>query len=75
MKHTFRLSEARPDARRDVSDEIRFHLDMRTQELIEQGMSADEALREAQRQFGDIAAIEAECRDERRARTRERGPP
>jgi putative ABC transport system permease protein len=73
MKHTFRLSEARPDARRDVSDEIRFHLDMRTQELIEQGMSADEALREAQRQFGDIAAIEAECRDERRARTRERG--
>jgi len=73
MKHTFRLSETRPDARRDVSDEIRFHLDMRTQELIEQGMPADEALREAQRQFGDVAAIEAECRDERRARTRERG--
>src|SRR5262252_1226817 len=72
MKHTFRLSDAHPDARRDVSDEIRFHLDMRTQELIEQGMSAEEALREAKRQFGDIAAIEAECRDERSARTRER---
>jgi predicted permease len=73
MKHTFRLSETRPDVRRDVTDEIRFHLDMRTQELIEQGMSREDALREAQRQFGDIAAIEAECRDERRARTRERG--
>jgi len=73
MKHTFRLTEARPDVRRDVSDEIRFHLDMRTQELIDQGMSAEEALREARRQFGDVASIEAECRDERRARTRERG--
>ena len=73
MKHTFRLSDTHPDARRDVSDEIRFHLDMRTQELIEQGMPREEALREAQRQFGDVAAIEAECRDERRARTRERG--
>jgi predicted permease len=73
MKRTFRLSETRPDARRDVSDEIGFHLDMRTQELIEQGIPRDEALREARRQFGDVAAIEAECRDERVARARERG--
>src|SRR5215208_5325454 len=29
MKRTFRLSDTRPDPRRDVSDEIRFHLDMR----------------------------------------------
>ena len=72
MKHTFRLSDTHPDARRDVSDEIRFHLDMRAQELIEQGMPREEALREARRQFGDVSAIEAECRDERRARTRER---
>ena len=73
MKHTFRLSETRPDAPRDVADEIRFHLDMRSQELMEQGMSKEDALREARRQFGDVAAIEAECRDERLARTRERG--
>src|SRR5689334_12110390 len=73
MKRIFRLSDARPDARRDVSDEIRFHLDMRAQELIEQGVPSDDAWREARRQFGDVAAIEAECRDERTARTRERG--
>src|SRR4029450_745796 len=73
MKHTFRLSETRPDVRRDVSDEIRFHLDMRAQELIEQGVPKDEALREARRPLGGVAAIEAECRDERLARTRERG--
>ena len=72
MKRTFRLSDSHPDSRRDVSDEIRFHLDMRAQELIEQGMSRDDAWREARRQFGDVASIEAECRDERSARTRER---
>jgi predicted permease len=72
MKRTFRMSETRPDAKRDVSDEIKFHLDMRAQELIEQGVPAEDAWREARRQFGDVAAIEAECRDERSARTRER---
>jgi putative ABC transport system permease protein len=72
MKRTFRLSDTRPDAPRDVSDEIRFHLDMRAQELMAQGLSKDDAWREARRQFGDVAAIEAECRDERAARTRER---
>ena len=43
MKRTFRLSDSRPDARRDVDDEIRFHLDMRAQELIEQGVPRDQA--------------------------------
>jgi predicted permease len=73
MKRTFRLSDTRPDPRRDVRDEIRFHLDMRAQELIEQGVPREDAWREARRQFGDVAAIEAACRDERAARVRERG--
>jgi putative ABC transport system permease protein len=73
MKRTFRLSDSHPDARRDVSDEIRFHLDMRAQELMEQGIPQEEAWREARRQFGDVGAIEAECRDVRVERTRERG--
>ena len=70
MKRTFRLSDSRPDPRRDVSDEIRFHLDMRAQELIEQGVPPEDAWREARRQFGDVAAIEAECRDVRAVRAR-----
>ncbi|HUQ82007.1 MAG TPA: ABC transporter permease [Gemmatimonadaceae bacterium] len=72
MKRTFRLTESHSDPRRDVGDEIRFHLDMRAQELIEQGLTHDDAWREARRQFGDIAAIEAECREERLLRARER---
>jgi putative ABC transport system permease protein len=38
----------------DVESELRFHLEMRAQELIARGMSADRARREAERQFGDV---------------------
>ena len=35
MKRIFRRSDVRPDAGRDVGDEIQFHLEMRTREFIE----------------------------------------
>src|ERR1051326_3706081 len=38
----------------DVESELRFHLEMRAQELIARGMSPDRARREAERQFGDV---------------------
>jgi predicted permease len=38
----------------DVDDEVRFHLDMRAEELIAGGMAADAARAQAQREFGDI---------------------
>jgi predicted permease len=38
---------------RDLDEEIQFHLDARTDELVRGGMSADEARREAQRLFGN----------------------
>ena len=37
----------------DLDDEIQFHLDARTDELVRSGMAADEARREAQRLFGN----------------------
>src|SRR5437764_6603211 len=71
MKRTFRLSDSRPDPRRDVDDEIDFHLDMRTREFIERGMSPEDARRAASASFGDVDAIEASCRAERATRARE----
>ena len=38
----------------DVDDELRFHLDMRVDELRRLGLSADAARVEAMRQFGDL---------------------
>ncbi|MEP7347285.1 MAG: ABC transporter permease, partial [Gemmatimonadaceae bacterium] len=65
MKKTFRLSDARPNAPRDVHDEIGFHLDMRTQEFIEKGLSPDEARKAAMASFGDVVSIESELRTAR----------
>jgi predicted permease len=72
MKRIFRLSEGRAGAARDVRDEIRFHLEMRTREFIEQGMSPDDARHAAAAAFGDVTAIESEVRSLRGERERHR---
>jgi len=71
-KKTFRLSDSRPDARKDVDDELTFHLEMRTREFMEQGMSADDARRAAARSFGDVSGIGRDLRSDREARNTER---
>src|SRR5689334_996787 len=71
-KKTFRMSDSKPDPKRDVDDEVAFHLDMKIRELIEQGMSPEEARREAMAKFGDVQAIRAELREQRAARNEER---
>lgn len=42
---------------RAVDDELRFHFDMTMRELMAGGMNPDEARREAERRFGDVALI------------------
>jgi len=51
-----------PDVGADVHDELRFHIEAKTSELIGQGRSPEEARREAMRQFGDVAQFSALCR-------------
>lgn len=69
MPRSFRFGSSK----RDVADEIGFHLEMRTREFIERGMSPDEARRAAAASFGDVDAIEAACRVERDRRARALG--
>jgi hypothetical protein len=55
-----------------VSEEIRFYLEERTRELVDGGMSPDQARREARRAFGDVAEVVAEVRRiDRRGRREE----
>jgi putative ABC transport system permease protein len=72
MKRILRPSDIRPDRKREVGDELRFHLEMRTREFVEQGMSPEEGRRAAQASFGDVAAITAELEVARADRDRER---
>jgi predicted permease len=60
----------RPDVRADVDDELRFHLAAKVDELVAQGVRPDVARREAERQFGELSAVQAE--GERLGHDRER---
>jgi predicted permease len=51
------------DVRKDVDDELRFHLDERTADLIAEGLSPVEAGRRASAEFGDVAGVSADLRD------------
>ena len=51
-----------PTVEADVEDELRFHLDAKVDELVAQGWPREVACGEAQRQFGDIAAVRKICR-------------
>jgi predicted permease len=47
-----------PDPAADVKDELRFHLQAKIDDLVAQGWSPDAARQEAERQFGDLRAVQ-----------------
>ncbi len=53
-------------ADQDLARELRAHLDERVAELIDAGMPAEQARRQAAREFGSVASISEQCRDTRR---------
>ena len=63
-----------PDPKADVSDELSFHLEAKVDDLTGQGWSLDDARREAERQFGDLRAVqragERLCQERERAKRR-----
>ncbi len=53
---------------REVEDELRFHIEMRTHDNIAAGMSPEEAVADAIRRFGDLDHIRAVCEEIREER-------
>lgn len=51
-----------PDIRSDVDDEIAFHVELRVDELVRQGMDPAAARAEAWRRIGDANALRETCR-------------
>jgi putative ABC transport system permease protein len=76
----FRVALARRSRaalRADVDAELRFHLEERIEELVEQGVPRARAEAEVRARFGDVAGVRAECEAidaaaERRRSRRER---
>jgi putative ABC transport system permease protein len=53
----------RASANDEVNADIAFHLDMTVRELINSGLTEQQARAEAERRFGNVAAVSAECRE------------
>lgn len=48
---------------RELSEEIQAHLDEKVEELVAEGMSREEAVFSARRDFGNVGLIEENCRE------------
>jgi predicted permease len=48
---------------RELSEEIQAHLDEKVEELVAEGMSREEAMWSARREFGNVGLIEDNCRE------------
>ncbi|HEY2851438.1 MAG TPA: ABC transporter permease [Gemmatimonadaceae bacterium] len=58
---------------KEVDEELAFHIESRARDLVQQGMSAQDARQEAEREFGDITASRRELAAvDRHRRRRER---
>jgi predicted permease len=63
LRRTFRLPwRTGAQVARDVDEELAFHLDMRTQELVGEGVPPDAARAQARREFGDVEYTRRYCR-------------
>jgi len=61
--HRLRSLFRRHKLDRDLADELKFHVEMRTRENIAAGMSPEEARYAALRQFGNVASLQDQTRD------------
>jgi hypothetical protein len=51
----------RPAARRCIEDELRFHIEMRTQDNMDAGMTPTQARQDAEYRFGNLESIKSDC--------------
>jgi len=63
VRSWFRASLRRTRMEREMDNELHFHLERYTEDLISEGVSPEEALRRARAEFGAIEARKEECRE------------
>ncbi len=51
------------EVKREIDEELRFHIEQRTAENIAAGMTPEEAARETRKRFGNIQSVREECRE------------
>ncbi|MCK5489382.1 MAG: ABC transporter permease, partial [Gemmatimonadetes bacterium] len=62
FRRVFRLPRApRRQVTRELDDELGFHLDRRTEKLVEEGLTPEEARARAHEAFGDVSDVREYC--------------
>ena len=70
---SLRPGQVRADETEDIKQELELYLQLRTEELVRDGMDPREARRLAEQRFGDTERIEADLRRQARRRSARRG--
>ena len=65
LRSLFRVLTSRRNFEAGMAEELRFHMETYTDELVHSGISREEARRRARIEFGGLNSVEAECREER----------
>jgi len=68
IRRLLRLLDSRDALARDVDDEIRFHIDARTRDLVARGIDSAWARETAEREYGDVARSHRELMEVDRRR-------
>jgi predicted permease len=71
FRRLLRLAVRPPAPEQDVDEELRFHLELSAERLVQEGMSPEAAREEALRRFGDVGHYRDTCVELTRQRERE----
>jgi predicted permease len=65
FRSLFRVLTRRRDFEDGMTEELRFHIDQYTEDLMQSGVSQAEAARRARIEFGSLNSIQGDCREAR----------
>ena len=65
LRSLFRVMKSRGDFEQGMSEELRFHVEEYTADLVRSGVSPEEAARRARMEFGSANTVQEDCREAR----------
>jgi putative ABC transport system permease protein len=65
FRSEFRVLTSRRDFEEGMTEELRFHIEQYTGDLVRSGVSLQEAARRARIEFGNLTNVKEDCREAR----------
>src|ERR1039457_816118 len=65
FRSLFRVLTSQRDVEEGITEELRFHIEQYTGDLVRSGVSPEEAARRARIEFGNLTNVKGDCREAR----------